>query len=147
MVGASSLAGKELSDELSESLLGASELELLDEDEAAGQITATGEEAAFIQRIDGSSFDGLDFVFFAGDPSMTRKHWAQARRSGASLVDLTYALEQERDVLVRAPWVAEMSAAGAGEPDLKTAGIDRGASCGGDAGAGDDEIADEIEGG
>jgi aspartate-semialdehyde dehydrogenase len=120
VVGASSLAGKELADELAESLLGASELELLDDDELAGQITAAGEEAAFIQRIDGSSFDGLDFVFFAGDSAMTRKYWLQARRSGASLIDLTYALEQERDALVRAPWVAEMYVAGSGEPDLKT---------------------------
>jgi aspartate-semialdehyde dehydrogenase len=101
-------------------LLGASELELLDDDELAGQITAAGEEAAFIQRIDASSFDGLDFAFFAGDPAMTKKYWLQARRSGASLIDMTYALEQERDVLVRAPWVSEMFAAGQGEPDLKT---------------------------
>lgn len=120
VVGASSLAGKELNDELAGSLLGASELELLDDDELAGQITAAGEEAAFIQRIDASSFDGLDFVFFAGDPAMTRKYWSQARRSGASLIDMTYALEQERDVLVRAPWVAEMFAAGNDGPDLKT---------------------------
>ena len=31
-----------------------------------------------------------------------------ARRAGASIVDLTYALEGEKDVLVRAPWVAEV---------------------------------------
>jgi aspartate-semialdehyde dehydrogenase len=35
IVGASSLVGKELSDELGESLLGASDFVLLDEDEAA----------------------------------------------------------------------------------------------------------------
>jgi aspartate-semialdehyde dehydrogenase len=120
VVGASSLAGKELSDELAESVLGASELELLDDDELAGQITAAGDEAAFIQRIDESSFEGLDFVFFAGEAATTRKHWAQARRSGASVVDLTYALEQERDALVQAPWVTDMFAAGNGEPDLRT---------------------------
>ncbi|WP_433966057.1 Asd/ArgC dimerization domain-containing protein [Tunturiibacter gelidiferens] len=43
---------------------------------------------------------------------------------GASIVDLTYALEGEKDVLVRAPWVAEVladkSERGGVEPDLKT---------------------------
>ena len=67
IVGASSLVGKELSDELGESLLGASDFVLLDEDEAAGQMTATGDEAAFIQRLEASSFDRMDFVFFAGE--------------------------------------------------------------------------------
>src|SRR6202042_2844532 len=31
----------------------------------------------------------------------------EARRAGATIVDLTYALEGEKDVLVRAPWVTE----------------------------------------
>jgi aspartate-semialdehyde dehydrogenase len=39
---------------------------------------------------------------------MTRKYWQDARRAGASIVDLTYALEGERDVLVRAPWVTDV---------------------------------------
>ncbi len=54
IVGASSLAGKELSDELQESLLGAAEFVLLDDEEVAGQVTAAGDEAAFIQRIEAS---------------------------------------------------------------------------------------------
>jgi aspartate-semialdehyde dehydrogenase len=107
IVGASSLVGKELSDELGESLLGASDFVLLDDDEAAGQITATGDEAAFIQRLEVSSFERMDFVFFAGSAEVTKKHWQNARRAGASIIDLTYALEGEKDVLVRAPWVVE----------------------------------------
>lgn len=105
IVGASSLAGKELSDELGESLLGASDFVLLDDDEAVGQMTATGDEAAFIQRLEPSSFERMDFVFFAGDAEVTKKHWQNARRAGASIVDLTYALEGEKDVPARAPWV------------------------------------------
>jgi aspartate-semialdehyde dehydrogenase len=124
IVGASSLAGKELSEELGESLLGASDFVLLDEEEAAGQVTAAGDEVAFIQRLEASSFDRMDFVFFAGDTAVTKKYWQAARRAGASIVDLTYALEGEKDVLVRAPWVAEVlankSEAGGPEPDLKT---------------------------
>ena len=52
IVGASSLAGKELSEELGESLLGASDFVLLDEEEVAGQVTAAGDEVAFIQRLE-----------------------------------------------------------------------------------------------
>ena len=107
IVGASSLVGKELSDELGESLLGASDFILLDDDEAAGKITATGNEAAFIQRLDASSFDRMDFVFFAGSAEVTRKHWQSARKAGASIVDLTYALEEEKGVVARAPWVGD----------------------------------------
>jgi aspartate-semialdehyde dehydrogenase len=127
IVGASSLAGKELSDELPESLLGASDFVLLDDDDSAGQVTAAGDEVGFIQRLDATSFDRLDFVFFAGDAEVAKKHWLEARRSGASVVDLTYALEGENDALVRAPWVAEVLGGGARaakvEPDLKTAAI------------------------
>jgi aspartate-semialdehyde dehydrogenase len=124
IVGASSLAGKELSEELGESLLGASDFVLLDEEEAVGQVTAAGDEVAFIQRLEASSFERMDFVFFAGDAAVTKKHWKMARQAGASIVDLTYALDGENDVLVRAPWVAEVltekAAPASPEPDLKT---------------------------
>jgi aspartate-semialdehyde dehydrogenase len=107
IVGASSLAGKELSEELGASSLAASDFVLLDEEEAAGQVTAAADEVAFIQRLEASSFDRMDFVFFAGGAAVTKSHWQQARRAGASIVDLTYALEEEKDVLVRGPWIAE----------------------------------------
>src|SRR5713101_5102094 len=100
IVGASSLVGKELSEELGVSSLAASDFVLLDEEEAAGQVTAAADEVSFIER--------MDFVFFAGGAAVTKEHWQQARRAGASIVDLTYALEGEKNVLVRAPWVAEV---------------------------------------
>ena len=71
IVGASSLAGKELSDSLADSTLAACDITLLDDDNAAGQITAAGDEVSFIQKIEPESFAGLDFVFFAGDPADT----------------------------------------------------------------------------
>jgi aspartate-semialdehyde dehydrogenase len=131
IVGASSLAGKELSEELGASSLAASDFVLLDEEEAAGQVTAAADEVSFIQRLEASSFDRMDFVFFAGGPVVTKGHWQQARRAGASIVDLTYALEEEKDVLVRAPWVAEalgVADAMAGKtphkvPDLNTPAV------------------------
>jgi len=124
IVGASSLAGKELSEELGESLLGASDFVLLDEEEVAGQMTAAGDEVAFIQRLEASSFERMDFVFFTGDASVTKKYWQEARRAGASIIDLTYALDGEKDVLVRAPWVAEVLALKEQPgPDLKTPAV------------------------
>jgi aspartate-semialdehyde dehydrogenase len=125
IVGASSLAGKELSDELGASSLAVSDFVLLDVEDAAGQVTAAADEVSFIQRLESSSFDRMDFVFFAGGAAVTKEHWQAARRAGASIVDLTYALEGEKDVLVRAPWVTDVL----GEktphnlPDLKTPAV------------------------
>jgi aspartate-semialdehyde dehydrogenase len=125
IVGASSLAGKELSEELATSSLAASDFVLLDDEDAAGQVIAAADEASFIQRLEASSFDRMDFVFFAGGHAVTKRHWQQARRAGASIVDLTYALEEEKDVLVRAPWVAEVLAEKASHsaPDLNTPAV------------------------
>ena len=127
IVGASSLAGKELGDELQDSLLGAAEFVLLDDEEVAGQVTAAGDEVAFIQRIEASSFERMDFVFFTGSAAETKKHWRQARRAGASIVDLTYALEKEPDVLVRSPleesWTTGLARGGTKAPDLKTPAV------------------------
>jgi len=122
IVGASSLAGKELADTLAESTLAASDIILLDDEDLAGQITAAGDEATFIQKIDADSFTGMDFVFFAGDPDTTRKYWKAARLAGASILDLTNALEAEPGVIVRAPW-AHLSGTGTPEPDLTTPAV------------------------
>ena len=108
IVGASSLAGKELSEELASSSLAASDFVLLDVEDAAGQVTAAADEVSFIQRLESSSFDRMDFVFLAGGEAVTNRHWQDARRAGASIVDLSYALEGEKGVLVRAPWVSEL---------------------------------------
>jgi aspartate-semialdehyde dehydrogenase len=124
IVGAGSLVGKELADELQDSLLAASDFILLDDEEVTGQVASVGDEAAFIQRIEPGSFDRMDFVFFAGTADSTRKHWAAARRSGASIVDLTGALEQEKGVLVRAPWVNDaLKVKSADAPDLSTPAV------------------------
>ena len=119
IVGAASLAGKELSDALTESALAASDVVLLDSEEAAGRVTAAGDEISFIQKLEADSFAGLDFVFFAGNPETTRKHWMAARQAGASIIDMTYALETVTGVVVRGPWAGQRSAEGkAQERDL-----------------------------
>ncbi len=126
VIGASSLLGRELSEEIGESALAAAELVLLDDEEAAGQLAAAGDEAAFIQRLSPASFEGLDFAFFAGSPDVTKKHWQSARRAGATIVDLSGALEGEPSVLVRAPWMRTPGveiAKGSAQPDLNTAAV------------------------
>jgi aspartate-semialdehyde dehydrogenase len=125
IVGATSLLGKELADELQESLLAASDFVLLDDEEAAaGQVTSMGDEAAFVQTIDAASFERMDFVFFAGKAASTLEHWQEARKAGASIVDLTYALEGEQGVPVRAPFVADaLRRKSEGQPSLETTAV------------------------
>ena len=123
IVGATALKGKELADELEDSLLAASDIVLLDDEETAGQVTAVGDEPAFIHKVEAGSFERMDFVFFAGEAEDTSMHWQAARRAGASIVDMSYALESERGVLVRAPLVGEpLKRLGAG-PNLETPAV------------------------
>ena len=64
-----------------------------------------GDEATFVQAVAPEAFDRVDFAFFCGSEEQTRKHWRQALRGGATVLDLTGALDQEPGVQVRAPWV------------------------------------------
>ena len=126
VVGASSLRGKELNEALGESAFAAADFVLLDDESSLGKIEAVGDEVTVVQVVDPRSFDRADFVFFAGDEANTRKHWKSAARSGASILDLTYALECEADVLVRSPWVREELnglSSGKSNLDLKTRAI------------------------
>ena len=47
----------------------------------------------------------MDFTFFAGDEGFTRNTWPMARKAGSDIIDLSYGLENEKGVLLRAPWV------------------------------------------
>jgi len=118
IVGASSLQGKELAEELSASKIAAWDVTLLDTGESLGVVTAAGDEAAVIQPVAAESFAGVDVAFFAGDPATTRERWTLAQAAGASIVDLTGALERVPSVLVRCPWVD-----GGMKPDLATVGV------------------------
>ncbi|HEY0757658.1 MAG TPA: Asd/ArgC dimerization domain-containing protein [Acidisarcina sp.] len=130
IVGATSLRGKELNDALGESPFAASEIVLMDDESATGQLDTSGEEIAFIQKVEATSFERMDFVFFTSNEETTRRHWAAALQAGASVVDLTGAIESEPKVLVRAPWISEeINAASPAEapdartPDLRTPGV------------------------
>jgi aspartate-semialdehyde dehydrogenase len=119
IVGAASLRGKELNEALGDSAFGASDFVLMDDESSLGQLETVGDEVTFIQRIESDAFNNIDFVFFAGAEDVTRKHWLKAQRAGASIIDMSYALESEPGVLVRAPWVQESRTA----PDLKTTAV------------------------
>ena len=112
IAGASTLVGRELKEALEESPLAVSSVVLLDEEDARGQLEQVADEIAIVQAIGVDAFDGIDFTFFCGSESLTRKHWRQALRAGSTVLDLSGALDQETGVLVRAPWLgAEVAAA------------------------------------
>jgi aspartate-semialdehyde dehydrogenase len=90
---------------LEESPLASSTLVLLDEENAHGQLEQVADEIAIVQAIGVDAFDGMDFTFFCGTESLTRKYWRQALRSGSTVLDLSGALDQETGVVVRAPWL------------------------------------------
>jgi aspartate-semialdehyde dehydrogenase len=125
IVGAGSLRGRELNDALTDSPFAGADFLLMDDETEIGSLEAVGDEVTFVQRIEPSSFDHADFVFFTGDEQLTRKHWQNAKRAGASIVDLSGALEGEPGVLVRAPWIDEelQSASGPATPNLETAAV------------------------
>ncbi len=115
VVGASTLLGKELADELNGASDAVWDITLLDAEDAGGTITAAGDEALVIQPIAADSFVGIDVVFFAGERSTALQFWKAAHTSGASIVDLTGALEGQPNVQVCSPLIE-----GGAAPDIAT---------------------------
>ena len=105
IVGAASLKGKEVAEVLDERNFPSSKVKLLDDDQSLGQIEALKDEITFIQSVRAEQFEHVDFTFFASDAVSTRRNWRQVLQSGSAIVDLSYALEDEGDAALRAPWV------------------------------------------
>ena len=105
IAGAATLLGKELKDALSDSPLAVANFVLLDDPEAQGQLDQVGDELTFIQRIAGDAFDLTDFTFFCGSEEQTRRHWERALQAGSTVIDLSGALDRQKGVVVRAPWL------------------------------------------
>lgn len=114
IVGASTLLGKELIDELNGSET-KWDLRLTDAD-SEGQLIAGGDEALVVQPLTPDVFEGRDVAFFAESVPTTRAHWREAQMAKAAVVDLTGTLEREQGALVRSPWIA-----GGKAPDNGTA--------------------------
>lgn len=89
IAGASSLLGKELKELLEESRLAPEEIRLLDEELSAGTLTEAGGEPVVIQAIDEESFADVRFAFFTGTPAFAAQHGETARRSRATVIDLS----------------------------------------------------------
>jgi aspartate-semialdehyde dehydrogenase len=105
IIGASTLLGKELAEELNSATNVLWDISLLDAEDASGTITAAGDVASLIQPISADSFVGVDVVFFAGERNTALQLWKSAHAAGASIVDLTGALERQPNVQVRSPLV------------------------------------------
>jgi aspartate-semialdehyde dehydrogenase len=105
IVGAATLKGKELKEVLEDRNFPALDIKLLDDEESLGQLDAVADEATFIQSVLPENLQGADIVFFASDENFTRRNWNLAKKAGALIVDLSYALEGEPEGAVRAPWI------------------------------------------
>ena len=105
IVGAGTVKGKEVAQVIGDRNFPASDIKLLDEDEALGQLETAGDEVSFIQNVSPEQFERVDFTFFAADQASTRKHWKGARNAGNTLIDLTAELADQPDATMRAPWV------------------------------------------
>src|ERR1700732_3472899 len=105
MGGAASLKGKELKDVLEERNFPAHEIKLLDDDESLGQLERVQDEVAVVQPVGRDQLSDMDFTFFAAEEEFTRRKGKLARDAGSAIVDMSYALENEPNVPVFAPWV------------------------------------------
>ena len=65
VVGAATLLGKEIGDEIAESPLASATTILLDTEDESGTLEAVGDEASFIQPLDAAALENLDVAVFA----------------------------------------------------------------------------------
>ncbi|HWR37690.1 MAG TPA: Asd/ArgC dimerization domain-containing protein [Clostridia bacterium] len=107
VVGAATLKGKELKDVLSERNFPSNEVKLLDDEDALGTLENVGDEPTFIQSVLPEHLENVDFTFFASDEEFTARTWREARERGSEIIDLSYALENEPGVILRAPWIED----------------------------------------
>ncbi len=103
VVGAGSLKGKEVKDVLGERSFPTDDVKLLDDEDSLGSLEAVGDEPAFIQQVLPEHLEDVDFTFFTGEESFTAKNWNLAREAGSEIIDLSYALEKQPGVNLRAP--------------------------------------------
>ena len=103
IAGASSLLGREITELFSSSALPAHELRLLDDAALEGTVREAGGEPALIHAIVAGSFEGSRLTFFAGIEEFTTRHWAEAERAGAAVIDLSGGLAGVRGAVPTIP--------------------------------------------
>jgi aspartate-semialdehyde dehydrogenase len=105
VVGASALKGKEVRDVLGERNFPSINIKLLDEENVLGQLEQVNDEPTFIQGVLPEHLEGVDFSFLAADEAYVAKTWTTVRDSGSEIIDISYALENNTDIVLRAPWI------------------------------------------
>src|SRR5271156_1626984 len=106
IVGASSLRGREVKLVLEERNFPSGDIVLLDEPVLAGTLTESGGEPTFIRALNESSFEDARFAFFTGSQRDAEQNWRAARRSGATVIDLTGVLASSPEATVSIPQLA-----------------------------------------
>jgi aspartate-semialdehyde dehydrogenase len=105
IVGGATLKGKELKDVLEERNFPSAKIMLLDDEESLGQLERVQDEVTVVLPVGRDQLAQTDFTFFASDEEFTRKKWKLAREAGSAIVDMSYALENEPNIPICAPWV------------------------------------------
>ena len=105
IVGATALKGKEVRDILTERSFPSIDVKLLDEEDALGTLEQVDDEPTFIQGVLPENLEGVDFAFLTADETYIEKIWATVRDAGSEIIDLSYALENNTNIDLRAPWV------------------------------------------
>jgi len=106
IVGGTSLKGKELKEVLEERRFPVKKLTLLDDQEALGALTDFEGEPTFVHSLSAEAFAECDLVFFASTAgAFTRAHWQQAAAGPTALIDLTHALLDVPEAVVRVPFL------------------------------------------
>ena len=84
LVGAATLLGKALNDELSASAFASADFRLMDDEDALGKLAAAADEVTFIQRIEADSFDGCGSIDDVPRPGgLEDCHWSE-KAAGAA---------------------------------------------------------------
>ncbi len=107
VVGAASLLGREIAEELASGLMAAADVVLLDDEAEMGKLEEVGGEVTFLQKIEPAAFEDADVAIFATRET-AEKHWKTALQLGAAVVDATGVLT---GVPVRLPQAGEMTGA------------------------------------
>jgi aspartate-semialdehyde dehydrogenase len=109
IAGASSLLGNELKSVLEESRFAGWNLELVDEEIAAGTLTAAKGEATVIQAVDEDTFQGARYVFLTGSTTFGKECLKPAKAAGAKIIDFSRASLSDPDTTAWFPRIEALS--------------------------------------
>ena len=104
IVGASSLRGKDLKQFIEDESLPFGEISLIDTSLPVGTLAEAAGEPTFLKPMDRASFQDVRFVFFCGSVQEAKTNWKLAADAGATIIDLTGALEDAG----AAPWIPSL---------------------------------------